>query len=163
MHRQAGASVHLCDRQGTSPLLVAAKFGQAAAVEALIAAGADYERTSDSGLSPIDAALENGHAAVVRVLFAAARAKREWALAEMRQRECDVDALNQQITQRENTESSRAHSTRRELISSCTCTACVCCRMAQAELVCSLRLVSVLQAQRICCRCDTSCKRDPRR
>ena len=100
---QCGPSVHLCDRQGTSPLLVAAKFGQAATVEALIAAGADYEQKSDSGLSPLDAALENGHAAVVRMLFAAARTKREWALAEMRQRECDVDALNQQIIQREDT------------------------------------------------------------
>jgi ankyrin repeat protein len=93
--------VHLCDHKGTSPLLVAAKFGQEAAAKALLAAGADYEQLSDSGLSPLDAALENGHSAVVRALFAAARAKRDWALAEMRQRECDVDALNQQITQRE--------------------------------------------------------------
>ena len=102
-HSQSGASVQLCDRQGTSPLLVAAKFGQEAAVKALLAAGADYEQLSDSGLSPLDAALEHGHADVVRVLFAAARAKRDWALAELRQRECDVDALNQQITQRKST------------------------------------------------------------
>ena len=96
-------------------------------MEALIAAGADYEQKSDSGLSPLDAALENGHAAVVRMLFAAARTKREWALAEMRQRECDVDALNQQIIQREDTERSRANYQPREIIPSCTCSACSCC------------------------------------
>lgn len=100
---ESGASVHLCDGKGTSPLLVAAKFGQRAAVEALLAAGADYEQLSDVGLGPLDAALENGHSDVVRALFAAARGKRDWALAEMRQRECDIDALNLQITQRKST------------------------------------------------------------
>ena len=84
---------------------MAAKFGQEAAAKALLAAGADYEQLSDLGVSPLDAALENGHSAVVRMLFAAARTKRDWALAEMRQCQCDVDALNQQITQRESTAS----------------------------------------------------------
>lgn len=92
--------MHLRDHLGVSPLLVACKFGQVAAVAALLSAGADYDQPSDSGLSPLNAALQAGHGAVVHALFGGAKMRQESAEAEMRQRECDVDALNLQITQR---------------------------------------------------------------
>ena len=141
---ESGAAVHLCDRKGTSPLLVAAKFGQKAAVEALLAAGADYEQVSDMGLGPLDAALENGHSDVVRTLFAAARGKRDWALTEMRQRECDIDALNMQITQRKNANTYVNNTS--------------------SPSICEFsRLDCMLQVQKKCSRSDINCRRGLRR
>lgn len=67
--RQLGR--HLCvreDRQGATPLYIAARNGYADIVRCLCAAGADAKRPTDASVTPLQIAAQSGHATVVNVL-----------------------------------------------------------------------------------------------
>jgi ankyrin repeat protein len=64
-----GANREARDRQsGATPLYQAASWGRRAAVELLIARGADVNAKSNTGVSPAQAAAKNGFAEIARLL-----------------------------------------------------------------------------------------------
>lgn len=65
----ANADVHALNKWRETPLLTAANHGQVAAVEALLAKGADPCKCTDTGWSPLSIAAYKGHDDVVRLLL----------------------------------------------------------------------------------------------
>ena len=63
--------MNLTDATGNSLLMLAAYQGRAETVSALVALGADPDRTNDRGQSPLAGAIFKGEEDVVRVLLAA--------------------------------------------------------------------------------------------
>ena len=66
-----GVPANLTDANGNTLLMLAAYHGHADTVEALLALGADPDRTNDRGQSPLAGAVFKGDGDVVRVLLAA--------------------------------------------------------------------------------------------
>ena len=66
-----GLDVNHATRDLCTPLYIAASYGNARAVEALIAAGANLESRSADGFTPLLAAASHGRAATVDVLLCA--------------------------------------------------------------------------------------------
>jgi ankyrin repeat protein len=66
---EGGANVHALNKWRETPLLTAANHGQAGAVEALLATGADPCKCTDTGWSPLSIAAYKGHDDVVRILL----------------------------------------------------------------------------------------------
>ena len=66
---EAEADVHALNKWRETPLLTAANHGQATAVEALLAHGADPCKCTDTGWSPLSIAAYKGHDEVVRMLL----------------------------------------------------------------------------------------------
>ncbi len=66
-----GADVKAHDKDGVTPVLVAAAGGHAAAVELLIKAEADVNVKNKDGLTPLMGAAGNGRAVVVKQLIGA--------------------------------------------------------------------------------------------
>ncbi|KAM8976881.1 uncharacterized protein RCH25_036078 [Pelodytes ibericus] len=64
-----GADPELEDKDGATPLLVAAYEGQAEVAELLLEAGADPDRAGKGRVTPLLAAASGGHAETVRVLL----------------------------------------------------------------------------------------------
>ena len=64
-----GADPECEDKDGLTPLLVAAGNGHEAAVKLLLEEGADPEFKNYYGDTPLLLAMENGHEAVVRLLL----------------------------------------------------------------------------------------------
>ena len=61
---------HNIQRFGSSALLWAAKHGQEATAQILLAQGANIEATTDHGWTPLLLAATNGHGPVVKLLLA---------------------------------------------------------------------------------------------
>ena len=74
-HLCEGGSVAVADKYGETPLHIAAGFGSAASVEAILSAGADMEAQTVYGWTPLHAAAWHGNPEAVRV-FLGAGAKR---------------------------------------------------------------------------------------
>lgn len=66
-----GKDVNAMDDKLLTPLMFAARLGQAEAVKLLIAAGADVNKGDGPDVSPLNLAAEGGHVAVLRLLIAA--------------------------------------------------------------------------------------------
>ncbi len=65
---EAGADVNRANKDGITPLYVAANRGQAKAIIALAEAGADVNRANKDGITPLDRAAWKGHAEAITVL-----------------------------------------------------------------------------------------------
>jgi ankyrin repeat protein len=66
-----GVPANLTDATGNTLLMLAAAHGHAATVSALVAVGADPDRTNDRGKSPLAGAVFKGQDEVVAALLAA--------------------------------------------------------------------------------------------
>ena len=68
---EQGVPANLTDAVGNTLLMLAAYHGHAETVSALVALGADPDRTNDRGQSPLAGAIFKGEDDVARVLLAA--------------------------------------------------------------------------------------------
>ena len=68
---EQGVPVNLTDATGNTLLMLASCHGHAETVSALVALGADPDRTNDRGKSPLAGAILKGEDDVVRVLLTA--------------------------------------------------------------------------------------------
>ena len=70
---EQGVPANLTDATGNTLLMLSAYHGHPGTVSALVALGADPDRTNDRGQSPLAGAIFKGADDVVRVLLAACR------------------------------------------------------------------------------------------
>ena len=63
------ANLYLSDRDGISPLMVAARIGHTEVVSVLLDGGAAVNHTKHDGVSALFLALQNGHQEIVKLLI----------------------------------------------------------------------------------------------